>query len=114
MKDLVEKLDRQRELIQARHDASGQRLRDAGCAELVIEAELLGEYVANSRRIATALESLVENTKPVEFTPLTATAELRSADPQPVELKLPDSFTSDLENAMFMARLAFARGQRAG
>jgi hypothetical protein len=73
MQDIVEKVDAAKALF-----ASNQEPSDDQARALLIGPALdfIGELVANSRRIAVALEAIAENTEPVQLS--NATAELVS------------------------------------
>jgi hypothetical protein len=68
MDDLVKKLDRAKELLVS---AGTDMMRDqedaAGKEVLELAVDAVGELLANSRRIATALETIAANTKPMEL-----------------------------------------------
>lgn len=63
MKDIADKVDRVKDLIAERH-GKGERYGRT-IEEEQITADFIGELVANSRRIATALETAVEKGIPI-------------------------------------------------
>ncbi len=69
MQDIVDKFDRAKELLELA-GPSGAHLtdseQDAAAKELLgLGIDAVGELIANSRRIAVALETIAENTKPI-------------------------------------------------
>jgi len=79
MQDIVDKFDRAKELLELAGPGGNMTdaEQDAAAKELLgLGIDAIGEVVASARRIAVALETIAENTKPVELT--AATAELVS------------------------------------
>lgn len=65
MKDLVEKLDRLKELTSRGFELNPTSTHTEDVEAVGIALELVGEMIANSRRIACALEDIALSTKPV-------------------------------------------------
>lgn len=127
MKDIVDKVDRLKDLVAGRH-GEGKRY-DRTIEEEQISLEFFGEVVANSRRIAVAMERIADllevtnaedgkvitlpqillriakNSEPVEL--LQVVNEVKSFD-------LPSSLWNQVEDLAFRAGQAFTRGQAAG
>ena len=108
MQDIVDKFDRAKELLELAGPGGNMSdaEQDAAAKELLgLGIDAIGELVASARRIAVALETIAENTKPGEL--IAGTAELVS-DPS----LFPDHAT--LEDMAYRAGQAFTRGQQAG
>ncbi len=74
MKDIADKVDRVKDLIASRH-GEGKRY-DRTIEEEQIALDFLGEVVANSRRIAVALEKIAEAIPPgLDFTTINSNIE---------------------------------------
>lgn len=89
MKDIVDKVDRVKDLIAERH-GKGERYGRT-IEEEQITADFIGELVANSRRIATALEGIAE---------------------KGIEVTVPQETYLTIQQLAFEAGQNFTRGQR--
>lgn len=106
MQDIVDKFDRAKELLALTGTDMTDSQQDDAAKELMgLGIDAIGELIANSRRIAVALETIAENTKPGEL--IAGTAELVSGPSL-----FPDHAT--LEDMAYRAGQAFTRGQNAG
>lgn len=66
MQDIVDKFDRAKELLALAGTDMSDADQDAAAKELLgLGIDAIGELLANSRRIAVAMETIAENTKPV-------------------------------------------------
>lgn len=100
MKDIADKVDKLKELSNGyEHDSENQKE--------AIMLDFLGEVVANSRRIAGALEKIAENTKPVELSMATATLESKP-------LEIHGELWESIKDLAFEAGRDFKRGQQTG
>lgn len=72
MQDIVDKFDRAKELLELAGPAGAaltDEQQDTAAKELLgLGIDAVGELVASARRIAVALETIAENTKPLELT----------------------------------------------
>jgi hypothetical protein len=81
MQDIVDKFDRAKELLDLAGPGASQLSdseQDALAKELMgLGIDAVGELVASARRVAVALETIAENTKPVQYE--VATLEVRDS-----------------------------------
>lgn len=104
MQDIVDKFDRAKELLGMAGSDMDDAAQDAAAKELMgLGIDAVGELIANSRRIAVALETIAENTKPGELIAGELVASSASLFPD----------TATLEDMAFRAGQAFVNGRRA-
>lgn len=108
MQDIVDKFDRAKELLALAGTDMSDVDQDAAAKELLgLGIDAIGELLANSRRIAVAMETIAENTKPVNVE--LATAELVSGPGLAEQVQAVDWY-----GLAYRAGQAFANGQRLG